>query len=289
MGWRILVISTPCRINFKNDFLLIRSDTLKEFYLAELSTIILENTQISISSYLMDELIKRDIKVIFCDENHNPSGEVLPYYSSCINSKKIDIQIHWEENRKKLLKTLILKNKINNQFLILKKYKCENCNLLQQYINEMQFDDITNREGHSAKVYFNSLFGKDFTREENSNINSMLNYGYAIILSCFNREIVASGYLTQIGINHCNQYNEFNLSCDLMEPFRQIVDDFALNNKNIDFDKDMKHKIVDLLNNKRRYNGKEYFIIDLIRLYVNDCLNFLSLNNDYIPFNIYEL
>ena len=42
----------------------------------------------------------------------------------------------------------------------------------------------------------------DFTRSEENTVNAALNYGYSIILSAFNREIVAHGYLTQLGIFH---------------------------------------------------------------------------------------
>ena len=65
--------------------------------------------------------------------------------------------------------------------------------------------DITNREGHSAKVYFNAIFGQEFQRREENNINGALNYGYAVMLVCFNREIVRLGYLTQLGIWHKNE------------------------------------------------------------------------------------
>ena len=55
-------------------------------------------------------------------------------------------------------------------------------------------------------------------------INAALNYGYSIVLSVFNREITANGYLTQLGLFHDNMFNQYNLSCDLMEPFRPFVD-----------------------------------------------------------------
>lgn len=46
--------------------------------------------------------------------------------------------------------------------------------------------------------------------------NAALNYGYGIILSAFNREIVMNGYITQIGLFHDYMFNQFNLGCDLM-------------------------------------------------------------------------
>ena len=53
--------------------------------------------------------------------------------------------------------------------------------LLESYIDQVKLNDKTNREAHAAKVYFNALFGKNFSRNDNSSLNACLNYGYAII------------------------------------------------------------------------------------------------------------
>ena len=103
--------------------------------------------------------------------------------------------------------------------------------MLKNYLENVQLDDLSNREGHAAKVYFNQLFGKDFTRSSPIFINTILNYGYTILLSHFNRLILASGYLTQIGIHHKSEYNPYNFACDLMEPFRPIIDRYAITGK----------------------------------------------------------
>ncbi|MBN4062663.1 hypothetical protein JYU21_00585 [Alkaliphilus sp. AH-315-G20] len=47
-----------------------------------------------------------------------------------------------------------------------------------------------------------ALFGLGFTRRNDDNINKALNYGYSIVLACFNREIVSNGYFTQLGLFH---------------------------------------------------------------------------------------
>ncbi|HEY8444549.1 MAG TPA: type II CRISPR-associated endonuclease Cas1 [Bacilli bacterium] len=135
---------------------------------------------------------------------------------------------------------------------------------------------MTNREGHAAKVYFNALFGKSFNRNEKNDINSSLNYGYTIILSQFNREIVARGFLTQLGLNHRNEFNFFNFSCDLMEPFRVIVDSFVYDNIGRTFDYNYKIDLVNLLNKKVLYCGKSYFLSNCIELYVENITDFLS-------------
>ena len=63
---------------------------------------------------------------------------------------------------------------------------------------------------------------------------------------------MANGCITQLGINHCSEYNQFNFSCDLIEPFRIIVDEFVFVNQNKKFDKNYKFELVDLLNKEVR-------------------------------------
>ena len=111
--------------------------------------------------------------------------------------------------------TQIVAEKIKNQAKVLEIYKLPQSSMLMGYIDELELNDKSNREGHAAKVYFNALFGKSFSRNDECPINAALNYGYSIVLSVFNREITANGYLTQLGLFHDNMFNQYNLSCDL--------------------------------------------------------------------------
>ena len=74
-----------------------------------------------------------------------------------------------------------------------------------------------------------------FSREQDSDINASLDYGYTLILSMFAREIVLSGCMTQFGLKHSNQFNQFNLASDIMEPFRPIIDRIVYENRNSSF------------------------------------------------------
>ena len=137
-----------------------------------------------------------------------------------------------------------------NQANVLHKAGFTEAEKLYDYAQNVIFFDQTNREGHAAKVYFNRLFGKNFSREYECDINSALDYGYAILLSVFNREVVINGYITQLGIRHINEYNQFNLSCDIMEPFRVIVDWYVYNNRERMFNQEYKYDLINLLNLK---------------------------------------
>ena len=66
-----------------------------------------------------------------------------------------------------------------------------------------------------------------------------------LYLSAFTREIVANGYITQLGLFHDNMFNQFNLASDLMEPFRVLIDQKVLQMKLIDFEHSEKMQLVE--------------------------------------------
>ena len=88
-----------------------------------------------------------------------------------------------------------------------------------------------------------------------------------------NREIWAYGCLTQLGIWHQNEYNHYNLSCDLMEPFRPIVDQKVILMEDL---KSFKKVFVDLANTNVTYDDKNMRLYRAIELYVKNILRCLS-------------
>lgn len=277
MSFRTVVITRQSKISYKNRFLVVKQESEENFiYLSEIDTIIVDSISVSISAYLLKELADNKINIIFCDEKHNPFGELAPYYSRHNTSKQIKEQIAWKKSSKDYLWAKIVENKILNQATLLKKIKSPKYKLLIGYIKEINTGDKTNREGHAAKVYFNELFGKNFSRNDNNSINAALNYGYAVLLSTINKEIISNGYLTQLGIHHKNEFNEFNLTCDIMEPFRVIIDNFVYFNKEREFDSNYKLDIVNIFNNTYKYCGKKYILKDIIKMFVKNTLDAMN-------------
>ena len=288
MSFRTVVITKQAKISYKNRFLVVKQDIDEKYiHLSELDTIIVDSISVSISSYLLKELADNKINIIFCDDKHNPYGELQPFYSRHNSSKKILEQVKWTNKEKDLVWQAIVKNKILNQALLLKKIKSKQHDLITSYIKEVTIGDKTNREGHAAKVYFNSLFGKNFVRGNNDKINASLNYGYAILLSTVSKEIVNNGYLTQLGIHHKNEFNPYNLACDLMEPFRIIIDSFVYYNKDKELDSNFKLDIINIFNNTYTFNNKKYTLKDIIGLYVKNTLDIFNNNKEYKDF-VYE-
>lgn len=276
MSWRTIVISNNAKLDYQIGYMVVRGEKTTKIHLNEIGMLIVESTAVSMTSYLLSELMKNKIKVVFCDEKRNPCSELVSYYGSHDTSSKIRKQIEWTKDDKDHIWTEIVSEKIKQQALMLQRYQKEEANMLFEYMEEVEFGDITNREGHAAKVYFNTLFGKKFTRTDENPINAALNYGYGIILSIFNREIVSSGYLTQIGLFHDNMFNQFNLSSDLMEPFRPLVDQLVVELKPEKFETEEKRKMLELLNKEVEICGKMEVVTNAIKIYcrsVFDALN----------------
>ena len=278
MSWRTVVVTGIAKLDFKMDYLVLRKkEETYKIHLSEIGMLLIESTAVSLTAMLLCELTKHKIKVVFCDEQHNPHSELLPYYGSHDTSAKIRKQIVWTDVEKELVWTEIVIEKIRQQSIHLQEVGAyEEAKLLEKYITEVEPDDSSNREGHAAKVYFNALFGLDFTRSEDNVINAALNYGYGILLSCFNREIVANGYMTQIGLFHESMFNPFNLASDYMEPFRPLIDRIVAGMQMECFDTEEKREILSFLNDEVIIDGKCHYVSNAIKIYcrsVFDALN----------------
>lgn len=208
------------------------------------------------------------MKVIFCDSKRSPTAELVAHHGSHDSAAKIRTQITWSDEIKAVIWREIITEKIRKQAEFLYELgKDKEADLITTYIGNVELLDASNREGHAAKVHFNALFGMDFTRSADNAVNAALNYGYSLILSSFNREVSANGYLTQLGIFHNNMFNHFNLSCDLMEPFRIIVDRFAFELRPETFDKDEKHAMWHILEQRVRIDSTYRSVSDAIKIY----------------------
>lgn len=279
MSWRVVVVSSNAKLDYKLDYLVVRTiDEVKRVHLSEIGVLVLESTAISLTSYLLCELIQHKIKVVFCDHKRNPCSELVPVQGSHESSGRIRQQLAWSPQFCQKVWTEIVREKLHQQYNHLRYRQLAQAELIKHYEKELQFNDVTNREAHAAKVYFNALFGQKFTRTQESPLNSSLNYGYTLLLSAINREISAGGYLNQLGLFHNNNYNPFNLACDLIEPLRPIVDKLVVELKAEEFGKNQKRALLEIFQQKVSYKGKSQVLLYALRLYCNGV--FRSLQNE---------
>ena len=277
------MVSSSAKLDYQMGYLVVRKDTTTKIHLGEIRTLLIESTAVSLTAALLSELVKKKVKVIFCDEKRNPSAEMMPYYGSHDCSLKIKRQTAWSDDIKGAVWTEIVFEKIRQQKCLLQELGKNEAILLQEYLGEIEYGDATNREGHAAKVYFNALFGKSFTRTDDLLINAALNYGYSILLSAFNREIVLNGYLTQLGLFHDNMFNQFNLASDLMEPFRPLVDRLVAHMTLVEFEHTQKMELVNLMNQEVMINERCEFISNAIKIY---CQGKNLSSEEYEKYNI---
>jgi len=286
MSWRTVVVSEPAKLELKLGYLVVRGETISRISLSEINILIIESTAAAITTSLLCELSKRKIKVVFCDEKHNPYAELINYYGSADTLRRLDEQLEWSDEISTKIWTLIVKDKIRQQARLLKELNHNReAEQLIQYLSEVQQGDHSNREAHAAKVYFNAIFGSGFSRKDETAINAALNYGYSILLSSFNKDIVSRGYLTQLGLHHKSTFNPFNFSSDLMEPFRPLVDHHVVNLSFNNFAKTEKHKMLELLNTTVEINGSQQNLVQAINVFCSSVFRALNSNNpDLITF-----
>lgn len=276
MSWRTVVVSSSAKLDYQLGYMVIRKQDVVKIHISEIAVVLIETTAVSLTAALLCELTKKKIKVIFCDEKRNPSSELIAYYGSHDTSMKIRKQMEWDAETKAAVWTEIVSEKIRKQAELLEEYDREEADMLFQYIKEIHFGDETNREGHAAKVYFNALFGLDFSRSAENSTNAALNYGYGIILSAFNREIVANGYITQIGLFHDNMFNQFNFGSDLMEPFRPLVDRVVKELQPLKFDHEEKVQMLQILQQEVIISGRKEFVNNAIKIYCRSIFDALN-------------
>ena len=287
MSWRVVVVSRRCKLEYKLGYLVCRGEETKKIFISEIGVLIIESTGVALTTALLCELIKAKVNIVFCDEKHNPHAQLLALNGRFDSGGRIRKQLCWNEEVQGAVWAEIVRLKIGRQKALLNECGSAQADLLERYMGEVQAGDMTNREGHAAKVYFNALFGAGFKRGTDNFLNSALNYGYSVILSAFNREVVSNGYLTQLGIAHKNEFNAFNLSCDLMEPFRVLVDRFVMRSAK-ELTPEYKHELCNILNERVNIGGEQNTVSAAIALYSKSVFSALETGNVNI-IKCYEL
>ena len=284
MGWRSVIITQHAKLTYSMQMMIVQTrDGINQISIEDINLLLVSTTQAVITSALISKLAQNQTKIIFVDEKDNPVVETAVYYPGARNIAKLKEQFNWDEHLKELLWTKIVSQKIKNQIAVLENYHLAKDDV-QNELDQLEINDESNREAIAARKYFMLLFDKNFVRRDTSAVNAALDYGYAILLSSFNREIVMNGYLTYFGIHHYSQENQFNLASDLMEPFRPFVDYWVKAHERIkELTPDIKYGLVELLSLEIKFNGKSTLLTNAITVYTRECLKFLSGERKELP------
>lgn len=276
MTWRTIVLTKDCKLSLRLKHLVINSDEITTVPLEEIGQLIIENPNIIMTGHLLNALSQHKITTIICNEKHLPHSHINLVYGHFRQVETIKKQIDWPDQLKQILWQYIVKEKIKNQKKVLEKIYNEKFENFDHYISQVEPDDVTNREGHAAKVYFNRMFGLHFIRGIDDPINWGLNYGYSIILALFSRVITTKGLLTELGIHHRSQFNHYNLASDFMEVYRPIVDLTVKQNVYEQFTRKEKRALLNMYNMKIQINGRNQYLSNSVEIFVDNMVKFLN-------------
>lgn len=282
MGYRQVIIKKSEKLHFKDNQLIIDKDeSSTKVPLEDINYILIEDSSTILTTRLLAELEKNAISLIVCDEKFEPTSIMYPYN---YHFKQLDVfthQLEIDNSIKNEFWNQIVKRKIENSIRVLEMTSKEEFPIskLTEYINEITDGDSKNREGLAAKMYFRSLFGSDFIRFYDDNVNTALNYGYTIIASAIIRNLAVYGLNTYLGIHHSSKINNFNLAYDFLEPYRSVVDKFVYDNKEdivLPLSFEFRKKLINLLNEEVLHQNKKYTIEYSIGLLIKSYIKSFS-------------
>ncbi len=266
MSFRSIMISNNANLGLSNNSMTIINDEKYSIPIEDISTLVIEGIAVRVTNRLLSRLAENNVATIFCDEKHLPTSMLLPLNSHYKTYKVMKGQLSMTCAFNKRIWQKIVKQKLYNQSECLRLLSLKGYEFLKKLSLSVESGDKGNKEAIGAKYYFKSLFGEKFTRSNEDWINSALNYGYTILRSAVARTLVAYGYNTTIGVNHCNELNSFNLADDFMEPFRPIVDLWVYKNikDNDELTKQNRAELINLMNYECIIAGKNHSLLNAI-------------------------
>lgn len=232
MAWRSVMITRPSRLTFQQRALVVeQEDGTVKIPLEDMAVLVIEHSQVSLTSQLLSACADRQIAVITVDETHHPNGLLLAHLPHSRALKVMRAQLAMSQPSRKRLWQGIIKQKISNQAGVLRQQGHDAvARQLEVLAREVRSGDAGNAEAQASQLYFPALLGKGFARRQERFHNAALDYGYAVIRAAIARSLVAYGFLTAFGLHHRNEQNAFNLADDLIEPFRPLLDAHLLAN-----------------------------------------------------------
>ena len=231
---RIVDISTEgLFLNHRRGFLVISegNEEIGFVPLEDISVLVLSAQGITMTKDVYVTLVEQGSVVILCGTKYSPISVITPLSGNYEFTGKLKKQIAASQPLNKRIWQSIIKSKIINQSLLLQKQGLLlQSKLLKNLSEQVLSGDTSNREAYAAREYWSCLFGESFFRNQNGedNINSFLNYGYAVLRGLVSRAVCAAGLHPSLGIFHHNELDNMCLVDDLMEPFRVIIDSMVL-------------------------------------------------------------
>ncbi|NJL96679.1 type V CRISPR-associated endonuclease Cas1 [Candidatus Gracilibacteria bacterium] len=198
----------------------------------------------TITSNLIAQANTHCINIFLLKENFQVQSQIQSYASG--NFLLRYQQYHHTTHHELFISQCIVLNKITNQIHILQKYNHIDSKkaraLLTKTTNSINhtidYKELLGIEGTFAKTYFSALFDQhEWTgrkpRAKNDINNLLLDIGYTYILNFIDSLLLLYGFDTYKGVYHKLFFQRKSLSCDIIEPFRPMIDYYLIKAHNL--------------------------------------------------------
>lgn len=272
MRGKIILVERQCRLRCRENRLEIEDeDGSRSVFLEDIAALVLASREISVSVFLLGELAALGVTVIVCDQRKFPHSSLLPLYGTGCAFRRAKEQCRWEREECDSVWAQVTRDKLRAQRSCL-----ELLGLGAPEPPAVLPGDPSNAEGRYAELYFRTMFGRNFRRGLDDDINAALNYGYVVLTSAAARIAAAHGYMPFIGFHHIGEANNVNLACDCVEPFRPLVDFAVRLHLGEELDKPLKARLLSALNMTVRYGERRMAASDAMDGYFLDLMRSLK-------------
>jgi CRISPR-associated endonuclease Cas1 len=192
--------------------------------------------QISITTPLIEKCTQYSVPLIVMKPNFRP----VFFFSTTAEANFLLRKKQYEYNKENLqIPKILVENKIQNQISLLEKTRLkkeniqsavETCkNLLTLLPEVTAYDSVMGIEGKAANVFFAAYFDafdwkSRCPRTKVDVINTTLDIGYTILFNYIEAFVRLFGFDPYRGVYHQLWFKRKSLICDLVEPFRCLID-----------------------------------------------------------------
>jgi len=191
---------------------------------------------ISITTALLEKCQKFGVAVVVMKSSFRP----VFYWTNAAEANFLLHQRQYDFDKEDIsIAKIIVKNKITNQLKALCDTRCKDeitmnarkvlTDSLEKLLDVEEYNSLMGIEGTAAKMFFSAYYqGHSWhqrkPRTKCDALNATLDIGYTMLfnyMECFLRMF---GFDLYVGVYHRMWFKRKSLVCDIMEPFRPIID-----------------------------------------------------------------
>ncbi len=230
MSYHIIDISTNnASLSVKDGQFVCRNPdgSVKKLPVEDIGAVLVNCFSANFHSSFLIQAAKHKVAVIVC-ERFKPVSLVLPVQrSSDTILTRAQIRAPMKLMRTMWLDTV--EAKCINQYELVARLRPDCKKDLTDFRISLKSDSDA-KEGNCARIYWNlfsrALEIKGFRRlTQSDGLNSLLNYGYAVLMLRIEQKLLACGLDPLYGMGHYPRERSLPLAYDMMEPFRPAVDE----------------------------------------------------------------